>query len=122
MARVDPFKNFHFRVEIEGMVQAGFSECSGLSATVDVIEYREGGDHLVRKLPGQARFGNITFKRGVTNSREFQDWIKKIIDGQPDRRSGSIILLDDAGQEVVRWNFFNAFPHKLEGPDLNAKG
>ena len=42
--------------------------------------------------------------------------------GTIDRRNGSIILQDDAGQEKVRWNFFSAWPSKYDGPDFNAKG
>lgn len=122
MANVEPFKNCNFLVEIGGFTEAGFSECSGLESSVGVIEYREGGDHAVRKLPGLRKFGNITLKRGVTKSRELHDWHKNILDGQNDRRNGSIILLDDARQEVVRWNFFNAFPARWVGPNLNAKG
>ena len=121
-ARVDPYKNFNFRVEIEGITIAGFSECTGLSSEVAVIEYREGGDHSVRKLPGLAKFGNITLKRGVTKSGELQNWHRTIINGVPDRRNGSVILLDDEKNEAVRWDFFNAFPRKWEGPHLCAQG
>ncbi len=122
MAHPEPYKNFNFLVEIAGLTEAGFAECSGLESSVGVIEYREGGDHIVRKLPGLRKLGNITLKRGVTKSHELQDWHKNILNGQADRRNGSIILLDDARQEVVRWNFYNAFPAKWEGPNLNAKG
>ncbi len=122
MADPGPFKNFNFLVQIDGLTEAGFAECSGLESSVSVIEYREGGDHLIRKLPGLRKFGNIVLKRGVTKSKELQDWHKNILDGQLDRRNGVIILLDDARQEVVRWNFFNAFPVKWDGPYLNAKG
>ena len=120
--RIDPYGNFNFLVEIDGISLAGFSECSGLSTSVDVIEYREGGDHTVRKLPGLARVGDITLKRGVTQSHELQDWHKNILDGVLDRRNGSIVLQDNAGVEVARWNFFSARPRKWEGPDLNGKG
>src|SRR5713226_7697808 len=120
--RMDPYKNFNFRVEIEGISIGSFSGCTGLSSRVDVIEYREGGDQTLRKLPGVKRFGDITLKRGITNSRELQDWHTNILNGKPDRRNGSVILLDDAGQEVLRWNFFNAFPQKWEGPDFNGEG
>ena len=120
--RADPYKNFNFRVEIDNLTIAGFSECNGLSSEVDVIEYREGGDHLVRKLPGLRKFNNITLKRGITKSSELQDWHKNILNGVPDRRNGSVILLDDDRTEVVRWKFSNAFPRKWEGPHLNAKG
>ncbi len=121
-ARVDPYGNFNFRVEIDGLSIASFSECTGLSSRVDVIEYREGGDQTIRKLPGLRRFGDIVLKRGITKSSELQDWHAKILNGKPDRRNGSVILLDDEGREVVRWNFFNAFPQKWEGPDLKGEG
>ncbi|HEY2918716.1 MAG TPA: phage tail protein, partial [Candidatus Binatia bacterium] len=72
-ARNDPYKNFKFRVEIDNLTIAGFSECTGLSSEVGCIEYREGGDFFVRKLPGLHKVGDITLKRGVTKSSELQD-------------------------------------------------
>jgi len=123
MARVDPYKNFRFLVEIDGIVQAGFSECSGFGSNVEVVEYREGGDAAtVRKLPGKAIYPDITLKWGVTDSRELYDWHLAAVNGQIQRKNGSIILQDDAGQEKVRWNFFTAWPSKYDGPDFNAKG
>ena len=122
-SRNDPYKNFNFRVEISGVAIAGFAECSGLRIEVDVIEYREGGDPSpVRKLPGLSKVGDITLKRGITASRELYDWINAIGNGAADRRSGSFILQDDDRRDVVRWNFTEAFPRKLEGPNLDAKG
>jgi phage tail-like protein len=122
-ARHDPFKNFNFLVEIDGIAQAGFSECTGLRLEVDVIEYREGGERSsVRKLPGLAKVGDITLKRGVTISNELQAWFESVRNGVADRRNGAIVLLDDERKPVVRWKFFKAFPRKWEGPDLDAKG
>ncbi len=121
-ARVDPYKNYNFRIEIDGITVAGFSECTGLSSEVEIIEYREGGDDLVRKLPGLKKFGNITLKRGVTESQDLYKWHRNVLQGQTDRRDGSIVLLDDAKNPVTRWKFFNGFPQKYEGPRLNAKG
>lgn len=121
--RHDPFKNFNFLVEIDGLTQAGFSECSGLRAEVDVIEYREGGEpSSVRKLPGLFKVGDITLKRGITTSNELQQWFQSILNGVINRKNGVIVLLDDERKPVVRWNFFNAFPRKWEGPGLDAKG
>lgn len=120
--RTDPYGSFNFLVEIDGLSIAGFSECSGLTSEVGVIEYREGGDHLVRKLPGLAKFGDITLKRGVINSHELQDWHRNILNGQPDRRNGSVVLLDEERTPVARWNFKNAFPRKWDGPVFKATG
>ena len=81
MARFDPYKNFKFTVSIDG-ITVGFSECTGLDAEVSVIEYREGGDHIVRKLAGLVKFTNITLKRGVTDSLELYNWFKAIMQGK----------------------------------------
>ena len=120
--RNDPYKNCNFLVEIDGATVGGFSECTGLSSEVEIIEYREGGDHRVRKLPGLAKFGNITLKRGVTKSLDLYNWHRDVLNGQADRKTGVIILLDDARVSVARWVFHEAFPQKYEGPRLNAKG
>lgn len=123
MARVDPYKNFRFLVEIDGIVQAGFSDCTGFGSTVEVIDYREGGEAAtVRKLPGKVTYPDIVLKWGVTDSRELYDWHLAAVNGQIERKNGSIILLDDTGQEKVRWNFFAAWPSKWDGPDFSAKG
>jgi len=121
--RVDPYKNFKFLVEIDKIVQAGFLECSSFGSAVEVIEYREGGEvSSVRKLPGKVSYPDINLKWGVTDSRELYDWHLAAVNGAVDRRNGSIILQDDLGNEKVRWNFFNAWPSKYDGPDFNAKG
>ncbi len=121
--RVDPYKNFRFLVEIDGIVQAGFSECSGFGSNLEVIEYREGGETAtVRKLPGKVSYPDITLKWGVTDSRELYDWHRAAVNGEIQRKNGSVILQDDRGQERTRWNFLNAWPSKYDGPDFNAKG
>ncbi len=123
MAIVDPYKNFRFLLEIDGITQAGFSDCSGFGSNVEVIEYREGGDAAtVRKLPGKNSYPDITLKWGVTDSRELYDWHRTALNGKVERRNGSIILLDDVGQEKVRWNFFTAWPSKYDAPDFSGKG
>jgi len=121
--RVDPFKNSRFLVEIDGIVQAGFSDCTGLGSHVDPVEYREGGDpNTVRKLPGKVSYPDITLKWGITNSSELYAWHLAAVQGQLQRKNGSVILLDDTGAEQVRWNFFNAWPSKWDGASFSAKG
>lgn len=119
----DPYRNFRFLVEIDGIVQAGFSECGGFGSNVEVVEYREGGDSTtVRKLPGKSSYPDITLKWGVTDSRELYDWHQKAIVGQVQRKHGSVVLQDDLGAEKMRWNFFSAWPSKWEGTHFSAKG
>ena len=124
MARKDPYRNCNFLVEIDGITQAGFTDCSGLGSSTDPVEYREGGDNTtMRKLPGLTKYTNISLKWGLTDSRELYDWYRKVVTGKTERRNGSIVVLDaDGVTEVVRWNFFNGWPTKLEAPSLSAKG
>ena len=123
MARQDPLRNFHFRVEIDGIAIAGFSAVEIAPATTEVIEYREGNDPAhVRKLPGLTKFGNVTLKRGVTTSLDLWQWYRQIATGQISRRNVAIVVLDDAGADVVRYVVTNAWPVKFDPGDLNAKG
>jgi len=121
-SRNDPYSAFNFLVEIDGVTVAGFSECSGLTTETDVIEYRNGSEDItVRKLPGLKKFTNINFKRGFTDSRELWEWRTKVMDGRTERQSGSIVLLNEARDPVLRWNFREGWPTKWSGPTLNAK-
>jgi phage tail-like protein len=126
--RVDPLRNFNFLVEIDGITQAGFQDCSGFGASTDPIEYREGNENpgrdpiTMRKLPGMTKYNNITLKWGLTDSTELYDWYRDITKGMDVRKNGSIIVLDTQGQEKVRWNFKNGWPTKWDGPDLTSKG
>lgn len=121
--RDDPYKAFNFVVEIDGIARAAFSEVAGLESETVVIEYRVGGEtNTVRKLPGLTRYANIVLRRGITKDAELWNWRQTVVQGNVVRRNGSIILLDDDGTEVVRWNFFHGWIAKWEGPALNAKG
>ena len=123
MAGPDPYKGMRFRVEIQGIQQAGFSECSAVGSHLEVIEYREGGDpDRVRKFPGKRSCPDITLKWGTTDSHELYDWHMEAVNGTIDRKDGSVVQLDDAGTEKVRWNFYKAWPSKWDGPTFSAKG
>lgn len=119
--RVDPYLGYNFLVEIDGITQAGFQEVSGLDVSTDSVDYREGADPShARKLPGLTKYGNITLKRGITDSDELWKWRMTVVSGKPVRKNGSIILLDSTGSEKLRWNFFMAWPSKWTGPSFNA--
>jgi phage tail-like protein len=120
--RRDPFGNFNFLVEIDGIARAAFQEVSGGDVTTDVTEYREGGENTtVRKLPGITKHGNLTLKWGVNVDLEIVNWFQASVAGDVQRKSGSIVLLDRAGVEVARWNFKNAWAVKYDTPDFKAE-
>lgn len=119
--RRDPYKNFNFVVEIDGVASAGFMECSGLESETEVIEYREGIDPaVIRVLPGLTFNVPILLRRGITDSKDLSEWRKGVISGNAMRRNGSIVLHDDAHQAVARWNFVQGWPSRMSGPELSA--
>ena len=121
--RNDPYGQFNFLIEIDGVVKGGFSEVSGLTTDTNIIEYREGneGQGTTRKLPGLMKYNNIVLKRGWTIDRSLWNWRKQVIDGKTKRASGAIVLLDEARQPALRWEFREGWPSKWEGPALNGK-
>ena len=121
--RVDPLGSFDFLVEIDGITRAAFRECSGLDSSQTATDYREGGEPLrMRKVPGLNTYSNITLTRGITSDSELWEWRQKAAEGRVERKNGSIILLDDKGDEKMRWNFTEAWPTKWTGPSFNATG
>lgn len=125
MARQDPLRNFRFRVEIDGLPSAAFSEATIGATTTDVIEYREGSDPPhARKLSGLTKFGNVTLKRGVTKSQDLSDWHKQAMTqgSSASRRRVVVAVQDESGQDMTLFVISEAWPVKYEVSDLNAKG
>jgi phage tail-like protein len=122
-ARHDPYPNFNFAVEISGLIVAAFNEVSGLQAEIEVQEYREGGvNGYMHKRAGPARYpSNLVLKKGITDSTELWSWYCQILQGQVQRKSLAIVLMDSAGNEQRRWTFQNAYPVKWSGPDMKAQ-
>ncbi|MBU2113880.1 MAG: phage tail protein [Gammaproteobacteria bacterium] len=119
----NPLLQYNFLLEIDGTSEAvaGFTEVSGINMESDIVEYREGADTAtVRKMPGLRKYGNITLKRGYTTNTELWDWRKTVIDGATERKSGTIILLNESREPVLRWEFSQAWVSKYDGPALNA--
>lgn len=110
----------NFKLEIDGVIQGGFKSVGGLESETEVVEFRDGDDPITHKRAGKVKYGNIVLKRGVTDGGdELREWYKKVLAGTTDRKSGSIIYLDRAGQEVLRYNFFEAWPCSWSLPELD---
>lgn len=121
--RNDPYRNFRFRVEMDGIDQAGFNEVSGFDASIDVIEYREGNEATTpRKLPGLTKYGNITLKWGTTDSMDLYEWMQECVQGTIERKMVTIIALDEEGGDVATWQITEAWPVKYSAPTFNGLG
>lgn len=127
--RTDPFGQMNFQVTIPGIsddgreIRVGFTEVSGLGISIDVIEYRNGAEpNTVRKIPGLAKFSNITLRRGVIGDPSLFRWIEGVVRAQPQRVDVRIDLLDESRTPVIRWIARRAWPCKWDAPALKAEG
>lgn len=133
-ATEDPLKAFRFRIEIDGVTRAGFTECTGLSRETEIAEYREGGmNDTPQKSAGLSRYPNIVLKRGQIigsaqgGDDDFLIWAQDVHDVSAGgntmnyRRNLDIVQYDALNQEVRRWPVYEAWPCKLiPFGDLNA--
>jgi phage tail-like protein len=128
MPRIDPLRNFRYRLEIDNITQAGFSEVMIAETTIDAVDYREGTDPPhVRKLSGLTKYGNITLKWGLTTGGSALDlfkWHAEISAGQIKERRKKVVIVvqDEAGADSARFVISDAWPIKYDPSDLNAKG
>lgn len=117
-----PLPTFHFTVEWGG-TRVGFSEVTGLTQENQVIEYRDGSfpEYSSIKMPGLRKFSNVTLKRGVIKAdNDFFKWLQTVRLNTVERRDLVISLLNEKHEPVMTWKVQNAFPVKLEGPQLKA--
>lgn len=130
--RLDPYKNFKFKVIWDGRPVAGVSKVSLLKRTTEVVKHRAGGDPSNSyKSPGRSEFDAITLERGVTHDTDFEAWANKVWDFQAmpggesslaDFRKDIIIqLLNEAGQTVLSYNVYRCWVSEFQAlPDLDA--
>jgi phage tail-like protein len=121
--RTDPFVSYAFRVEIDGIELFGFKEISGIGTNTDIYEYQEGGEnYYTHKLVGQTTHSNIVLKYGITTDSSILEWRKEVLEGNIDeaKRNGTIKLFNKKGEYSKSWNFYNAWPCKIEVGNLNS--
>ncbi|HML12693.1 MAG TPA: phage tail protein [Xanthobacteraceae bacterium] len=130
--RVDPYKQFKFRVKWDGKYVAGVSKVSALKRTTEVVEHREGGDPSTpHKSPGRTKFEAITLERGVTQDTDFEAWANKVWKlgaalgsevALADFRKDIVIeLFNEAGQVVHGYKVYRCWPSDYVAlGDLNA--
>jgi len=121
MADELPLIGFHFSLELQGKVAGYFTECSGMSSEHEVAEHKvvsATGQQKVMKIPGRLKWGDITFKKGITSAMDIWQWRKQVEDGQVEaaRSNGSITMFDQTLKPVAQWDFERAWPTKVSGP------
>ena len=114
-----------FGLEIDGVPMAYFQSATGFSNETSLVDdpvAMGNGVTVIRKLPGQLTWGPLTLSRGVTSDMALWEWRKEVIDGNTAgmRRNISLIMFNHAGEEMIRYNFEQAWPSKWTGPDVKA--
>ncbi|NLW46379.1 MAG: phage tail protein [Firmicutes bacterium] len=123
--RIDPYRNFRFRVVIDGIQVAGFSDATIPESSTDTVDYREGTDPpYQRKLSTLTKYGNVTLKKGLTDSMDLYNWRKQVEDkgAAGARKNMSLILIDEEGKDKAQWDIVEAWPIKYDPSDFSAKG
>ncbi len=128
--RIDPYKNFKFRVSWDGQIVAGVSKVSALKRTTEVVSHREGGDvSTPRHSPASSKFEAITLERGITFAPEFEAWANLVYSTEGDgavslaglRKDISIEMLNLQGTVVKRYNVFRCWVSEYTAlPELDA--
>ncbi len=132
--RLDPYKNFKFRVKWDGKVVAGVSKVGSLKRTTEVVKHRDGGDvSSSRKSPGRTEYESITLERGLTHDLEFEKWARlgsnfgsKPLEGKElglkdFRKDIQIEVYNEAGQLAIRYNLYRCWVSEYQAlSDLDA--
>ena len=136
--RLDPYKNFKFRVKWDNKYVAGISKVSTLKRTTEVVKHRDGGDESTsRKSPGRTEYDAITLERGVTHDPEFEQWANKVWDypnaqAAAEQRDREVSLVDfrkdliidvfnEAGQKVISYLVYRCWVSEFQAiSDLDA--
>jgi phage tail-like protein len=97
-----------------------FAQCSGLEMSVDIYEYREGGNNdVVHRLPGRIQYPNLLLSRGLTQEDALQRWFAAT---QTKAETKEITLTLSAGSSQRIWTFADAFPVRWTGPTIDSNG
>lgn len=132
-SRLDPYKDFKFRVKWDGQYVAGISKVSALRRTTEVVEHREGGDPSTsHKSPGQTKYDAITLERGLTQDRAFEAWADQVWTfgvglGSESalanfRKDIYIEFYNEAGQLVLAYKVYRAWVSEYVAlPTLDAQ-
>ncbi len=124
--REDPLVAFKFGLEIEGKLSGFFTQVSGIGSETEVVQQKvvngETGETIIRQIPGRLTWTPVSLKRGVTSNVDIWEWRQMVVDGKIDdaRTNCSIIAYSQDNSEIARWNFENAWPSKVTGPEMDA--
>ena len=131
-SRLDPYKNFKFRVKWDGRYVAGVSKVGALKRTTEVVKHRDGGDPSTsRKSPGRTEYEAVMLERGVTHDNDFEKWANKIwnlgsglgseVSLKDFRKDVILEMYNEAGQLVIAYKLYRCWVSEFQAqPELDA--
>lgn len=130
--RVDPYRNFKFRIKIDNAYVAGLSKCSALKKTTEMVEWYESGDPSTpHRLPGKTKYDAVTLSAGVTHDTTFETWANLVNNFQGDasmslkkfRKDIMIDVFNEEGQKAISYQVFRCWVSEYQAlPELDAAG
>jgi phage tail-like protein len=129
-SRIDPYKNFKFRVSWDGKPVLGVSKAGSLKRTTEVVKHRNGGENSYdHKSPGRTSYDAITLERGITHDLEFEKWANAVHNFQGDptmdlagyKKDLTLEVMNEKGQVALRYHLFRCWVSEFAAlPDLDA--
>jgi phage tail-like protein len=128
--RVDPYKNFKFRILWDDKTVMGVSKVGALKRTTEVVKHRDGGDNSTdHKSPGRTSYDAITVERGITHDPEFEAWANKVhpysgdtaMDLAAYKKNLTLEMMNEKGHVVYRYFLYDCWVSEYTAiPELNA--
>jgi phage tail-like protein len=120
----DPLGSYVYLLEVGGKSFGHFTTCSGIGSITEIAKQKvvnKQGQQVIKKVPGSPRWLDITLKRGLSPNMSVWQWRQQVVTGDINatRKNFSIVLLNQKGGQVARWNFSNGWPSKVEA--LNSR-
>lgn len=130
--RLDPYKNFKFRLKYDGRYVYGGNQATGLTISRVTANYRSGGDpSTAHKSPGRSKYEAITLERGVTFDQGFHNWAGQVsrfganaglqVPPASLRKDIFLVIYDDGGRWIKSYEITRGWVSGYKAlPDLSS--
>jgi len=128
--RIDPYKNYKFRIVWGGKPVMGVSKVGALKRTTEVVKHREGGENSTdHKSPARTTYDGITMERGITHDTEFEKWANMVHPYAGDvamdlvnyKKELTLEVMNEKGHVALRYFLHKCWVSEFTAvPDLDA--
>ena len=118
----NPYLAFSFSVEIEGLVVGGFTEVTGIGATINTTEeiWEGGVNDFTHQFAKYTSYPKLVLKQGLSTTGALWTWFQQTVQGRIQQKNMTLYLLGETGDHLRSWHFFKAWPVEWQGPPFDA--